>query len=72
MTDLVNYKLHESVRCPHNLRWHEPCTDCAKTARHVQQVQAANRLLDRCRDGANVSQRLVTRALRLVGEMEAA
>lgn len=64
------YKLHESVRCTHGLRWHEPCTDCAKAARHAQQVQAANKLLDRCRDGAEVPERLITKALRMVGEIK--
>lgn len=55
-------------RCPHGMHWHLSCPACEQDARRVIQVRAANIVLDRRREGADIPALIVARALRCVGE----
>ncbi|CAN5297541.1 hypothetical protein BH10PSE16_BH10PSE16_01070 [soil metagenome] len=61
--------MQSPTRCPHGIRWHFECQSCRLDDERVQQRRAANALLDRRREGADMPPESILRALRLVGEV---
>lgn len=55
--------------CPHGMRWHRPCLECEREALRALQLRSARALLARRREGQDFPAIEVSRALRLVGEL---